>query len=174
MESQANTLPEIWVVSSAIETAPGQDYIVLPEQRWLDGDSVEPRVAKQCVAMAIIHSSTEESAARKDKSSSIGKGLLQDWYDDGNDQDYRNGQRVSVPAGVSIEYQITGKVEFEVAGESLQKNKEKQIFDLEQPSAFAPRMGLLPNGGWGYLDSGAADADTMNKDPELGTAGSAA
>lgn len=75
-----------------------QDYVVLPEQRWLDGISTSPGIVKQFVATEMVTPpKPKRKLYRKEKS-----------HDTSNDSsDSENG--IITPIGASIEWQVTGK-----------------------------------------------------------------
>lgn len=92
------------------QNAPTQDYIVLPEQRWLDGIATRPGIVKQFVAtvMAPPHRGQPGELSRGTGSVKLhGKSP-------GDDTDEEAQEHI----GASIEWQVTGRDE--VGGLQLQ------------------------------------------------------
>lgn len=75
-----------------------QDYLVSPDQKRLDGTSVEPGVVRQFVATEMVSASRKDYLAAKEAESEDGR------------QDER--QDKETPAGASVEWQVTGNDEF--------------------------------------------------------------
>lgn len=79
--------------------APKQDYIVLPEQNWLDGIATSPGIVKQFVAtkMAPPHRETNQKSTGKAKS-------------DGNTSSVpKSEDDKDVQIGATVEWQVTGQ-----------------------------------------------------------------
>ncbi|TLS25043.1 hypothetical protein PpBr36_07291 [Pyricularia pennisetigena] len=74
--------------------AKNQDYLVSPDQKRLDGTSVEPGVVRQFVATEMVSASRRDYLAAKNTESEDGK------------------QDEETPAGASVEWQVTGNDEF--------------------------------------------------------------
>lgn len=95
------------------KNAPKQDYLVFPEQRWLDGIATRPGLVKQFVATAMAPPRDSppkgKKAPREKRSTKHRRGKS------GQDDSYESEQG---PAGASIEWQVTGKDE--IGGLQLQ------------------------------------------------------
>jgi hypothetical protein len=84
---------------------PAQDYVVLPDQKWIDGISTNPGIVKQFVATEMVpprredrdvHSrANKRPRMRKVKTSST---VASSHHDQGE----------KIPIGASIEWQVTG------------------------------------------------------------------
>jgi hypothetical protein len=80
--------------------SPKQDYIVLPEQMWLDGIATSPGRVKQFVAtpmLAEYQQSLQSSNKQKNRES------------ESQDETKSSETTQSFPTGTSVEYQVTGR-----------------------------------------------------------------
>jgi hypothetical protein len=79
--------------------APKQDYIVLPDQKWLDGIATSPGIVKQFVATKMTPPRRETRQRSKIKAKS--------------DQNYSHTREseddAETPTGATIEWQVTGQ-----------------------------------------------------------------
>jgi hypothetical protein len=78
---------------------PKQDYVVLPDQRWLDGIATSPGMVKQFVATKMVPPSQEANKKSKGKAKSDGNGPYVP--ENGDDEDSQ--------IGATVEWQVTGQ-----------------------------------------------------------------
>lgn len=98
--------------------SPTQDYIVLPDQDWLDGVAIKPGVVRQFVATEMV------PTIRESVTNSQGKKRL--WTTRGADRQLDvDSEDATGPIGASVEWQITGRDE--VGGIQLQIIPEYEI-----------------------------------------------
>ncbi|KAK4139151.1 uncharacterized protein C8A04DRAFT_33378 [Dichotomopilus funicola] len=100
---------------------PKQDYIVLPEQRWLDGVATRPGIVKQFVATAMV---PPQRGPPREQRVSCGTGRVKLHGKSRRDD---TDEETQGPIGASIEWQVTGGDE--VGGLQLQIIP---TFDLEK------------------------------------------
>lgn len=139
--------------------APKQDYIVLPDQKWLDGIATSPGIVKQFVA-------TKMAPPRQKTSRRSPANVKSDISDPGaheNEEDQDN------PVGATIEWQVTGQDT--VGGVQLQLIPE---FDTNNMYA-GPRRDVCKRGDdWSprsYIQPAARDVeryDVLKTPHEMG------
>lgn len=92
---------------------PRQDYLVLPEQDWLDGIAVSPGVVRQFVATEMVSTRRDPATSREPGSSKRQRGPPHSRFGVGSSR-----ANDTEPLGASIEWQVTGRDE--VGGIQLQ------------------------------------------------------
>jgi hypothetical protein len=85
---------------------PTQDYIVLPDQKWLDGISTSPGIVKQFVATEMAPPSRER---RDGPRSNTALRITESWKAHTHKKMQRHEEDEQASIGASIEWQITGQ-----------------------------------------------------------------
>jgi hypothetical protein len=146
--------------------APSQDYLVVPEQPWLDGISTEPGVVKQFVAAETAPPRETDNTASARMTSQASS----------QQQPQQNESSTSLPSekviGASVEWQVTGRDS--VGGIQLQIIP---TFKTRNMSAASTRDVCYLNGGsrWAVsynpqLEESATAYDVLQTPKELGLA----
>jgi hypothetical protein len=85
---------------------PTQDYIVLPDQMWLDGISTRPGIVRQFVAAEIAPPRLENRVRSRNFSRPLNSMAAARYRDQSTHKDVEEEQN---PVGASIEWQVTGQ-----------------------------------------------------------------
>jgi hypothetical protein len=103
ISGEANTGDMASMLRRINKVTPNQDYIILPDQMWLDGISTTPGIVKQFVATEMApRREKDKHDARTPRSSMISKSQ-------GHKVSQHDESDRSTPVGASLEWQVTGK-----------------------------------------------------------------
>jgi hypothetical protein len=86
--------------------SPQQDYLVLPDQKWLDGISTAPGVVKQFVAAETAPPRSEKDTPRNHQTSYLSRPALGGWS---SSSKLGKMEEQAEQIGASVEWQVTGR-----------------------------------------------------------------
>jgi hypothetical protein len=139
-----------------------QDYLVLPEQRWLDGIATSPGVVKQFVATHMATPRQNEDSAEKAERD-VSKSNTIDRANNKTAEEKR-------PGGASIEWQVTGRDE--VGGLQLHVIPQLDAAELFAGSAknvcYSDKLGSFLRSSFSELPKDAKAYDILKTPEELG------
>jgi hypothetical protein len=147
--------------------SPQQDYLVLPDQRWLDGISTTPGVVKQFVAAETVPPRAEKDAPSNHRTSYSSSPALGEWS---SSSKLGKMEEQAEQIGASVEWQVTGRDS--TGGIQLQIIP---TFNTESMSVVSRSNITISSSRPGFFDSydsgsasGACHYDVLKTPKELG------